>query len=215
MRFAVALPWWGYASAFGAALVLGWLAYARVPVKLTTGKRLELSALRALTLTLLILILLRPIVMVPPAAANNSLLPILVDVSRSMRLKDDGGAPRIERAQAMVKDLQAQLGREYRLELLTFGDALTSLTDVDRLAATARRSDLSGAIADLAERHRHDRLAGVIVLSDGGDTASQEAGEGRAIAAPVMTVGIGNADPPRDRQPDDGRAAPAWGLDRR
>ena len=35
MRFAVVLPWWGYALAFGAALVLGWLAYARVPVKLT------------------------------------------------------------------------------------------------------------------------------------------------------------------------------------
>ena len=208
MRFAVALPWWGYASAFGAALLLGWLAYARVPVKLTTGKRLGLSALRALTLTLLILILLRPIVMVPPAAANNSLLPILVDVSRSMRLKDDpstslgagDGPSRIERAQAMVKDLQAQLGKEYRLELLAFGDALTAVTDVDRLAATARRSDLSGAIADLAERHRHDRLAGVIVLSDGGDTASQEAGEGRVIGAPVMTVGIGSADPPRDRE---------------
>ena len=208
MRFAVALSWWGYASAFGAALVLGWLAYARVPVKLTTGKRLGLSALRALTLTLLILILLRPIVMVPPAAANNSLLPILVDVSRSMRLKDlstslgagDDGPSRIERAQAMVKDLQAHLGKEYRLELLAFGDALTAVTDVDRLAATARRSDLSGAIADLAERHRHDRLAGVIVLSDGGDTASQEAGEGRVIGAPVMTVGIGSADPPRDRE---------------
>jgi len=208
MRFAVALPWWGYASAFGAALLLGWLAYARVPVKLTTGKRLGLSALRALTLTLLILILLRPIVMVPPAAANNSLLPILVDVSRSMRLKDlstslgagDDGPSRIERAQAMVKDLQAHLGKEYRLELLAFGDALTAVTDIDRLAATARRSDLSGAIADLAERHRHDRLAGVIVLSDGGDTASQEAGEGRVIGAPVMTVGIGSADPPRDRE---------------
>ena len=93
MRFAVALPWWGYASAFGAALVLGWLAYARVPVKLTAGKRFGLSALRALTLTLLILILLRPIVMVPPAAANNSLLPILVDVSRSMRLKDPSSSP--------------------------------------------------------------------------------------------------------------------------
>ena len=208
MRFAVTLPWWGYASAFGAALVLGWLAYARVPVKLTAGKRFGLSALRALTLTLLILILLRPIVMVPPAAANNSLLPILVDVSRSMRLKDAStslgaggdGPPRIERAQAMVKDLQAQLGKEYRIELLAFGEALAAVTDVDRLAATARRSDLSGAIADLAERHRHDRLAGVIVLSDGGDTAAQEAGEGRAIAAPVMTVGIGNPDPPRDRE---------------
>src|SRR5262245_60124521 len=126
MRFTVVLPWWGYASAFGAAIVLGWLAYARVPVKLTPGKSLELSALRSLTLIVLILILLRPIVMVPPAAAANSLLPILVDVSRSMRLKDpstsaaasDDGRSRIERAQSIVSDLQAQLGQEYRLELL-------------------------------------------------------------------------------------------------
>ena len=40
----------------------------------------------------------------------------------------------------------------------------------------------------------------MIVLSDGGDTAPQEAGEGRAIAAPVMTVGIGSPDAPRDRE---------------
>ena len=200
MRFAVVLPWWGYALAFGAALVLGWLAYAHVPVKLTPGRRIGLSALRAVTLLLLILILLRPVVMVPPASANNSLLPILVDVSRSMRLKDGDGPSRLERAQAIVKDLQAQLGKEYRLEILTFGETLAATTDIDRVAATARRSDLSGAIADLAERHRNDRLAGVIVLSDGGDTAPQETGEGRAIGAPVMTVGIGDADAPRDRE---------------
>lgn len=200
MRFAVVLPWWGYALAFGAAMTLGWLAYARVPVSLGAGRRFGLSALRAFTLILLIVILLRPVVMVPPAAANNSLLPILVDVSRSMRLRDDDGPSRLERAQAMVKDLQTQLGKEYRIELMSFGEALTAAPDIDRLAATARRSDLSGAIADLAERHRHDRLAGVIVLSDGGDTAPQEAGEGRTIAAPVMTVGIGNVHAPRDRE---------------
>src|SRR6187200_1057427 len=89
MRFAVVLPWWGYALAFGAAVILGWLAYARVPVTLTPGKRLGLSALRAFTLLLLLAILLRPVITVPPTAANNSLLPILVDVSRSMRLRDN------------------------------------------------------------------------------------------------------------------------------
>ena len=66
-----------------------------------------------------------------------------------------------------MRDLQAQLGKEYRLELLTFGETLAAASDVDRLAATARRSDLSGAIADLAERHspaervgRRDRVVG-------------------------------------------------------
>jgi uncharacterized membrane protein len=200
MRFAVLLPWWGYLLLFSAAIVLGWLAYARTPIKLTPGSRIGLSALRALTLLLLIVILLRPVVMVPPSSANNSLLPVLVDVSRSMRLKDGDTQTRLERAQSLVRDLQSQLGKEYRLEILTFGETLAAATDVDHLAATARRSDLSGAMADLTERHRHDRLAGVIVLSDGGDTAAQEARATHAINAPVMTVGIGSAAMPRDRE---------------
>ena len=200
MRFAVLLPWWGYLLLFGSAIVLGWLAYARVPIKLTWGSRIGLSALRAITLTALIVMLLRPVVMVPPAAANNSLLPILVDVSRSMRLKEGSEPSRIAQAQALVRDLQDQIGKEYRLELLTFGETLAAATTVDQLSATARRSDLSGAMADLAERHKNDRLAGVIVLSDGGDTAAQETRSSRGISAPVMTVGIGNPSLPRDRE---------------
>lgn len=212
MRFAVVWPWWGYALAFGAALVLGWLAYARSPIQLRPASRIALSALRAITLSVLIAILLRPIVMVPPAAAKNSVLPVLVDISRSMRLHDLDGPSRLESAQAIVRDLQQQLGAEYRLELLTFGDTLAAATDVEQLAATARRSDLSGAIADLAERYPPSlggssasyggqvRVAGVIVLSDGGDTAATEERTGRAIDAPVFTIGIGNAEAPRDRE---------------
>ena len=40
MRFAVALPWWGYVLAFAAALAFAWLAYARVAV----GARAAASA---------------------------------------------------------------------------------------------------------------------------------------------------------------------------
>lgn len=208
MRFAVVWPWWGYALAFGAALGLGWLAYARAPITLQPGSRFGLSALRASSLCLLIAILLRPIVMVPPAAAKNSVLPVLVDISRSMRLRDSDGPSRLESAQAIVRELQKQLGQDYRLELLTFGDTLTAATDVEQLAANARRSDLSGAIADLAERYpppaaasgKTGPIAGVIVLSDGGDTAATEERSGRPIDAPVFTVGIGNADAPRDRE---------------
>lgn len=199
MQFAVLLPWWGYLLAVAAALAVAWLAYARVPLDLSPGARVLLTGLRALTLLLLVAILLRPVVLVPPEAARNSLLPILVDVSRSMRLTDGDGPSRLERAQVIVRDLQARLSSEYRLELLTFGEGLAP-GDVDRLAATARRSDLSGAIADLADRHRDDRLAGVIVISDGGDTAAHESDAARTIRAPVIAVGVGGAAAGRDRE---------------
>jgi uncharacterized membrane protein len=201
VRFAVGLPWWGYALAFAGAIALAWLAYTRAAVRLTPGTRATLIALRALTLLLLIAILLRPVVTVPPAAANNSVLPVLVDVSRSMRLTDaEDGAARLDRAKAIVRDLQARLSSEYRLEVLSFGESLAAVPDVERLAPTARRSDLSGAVSDLAERYKSTRVAGVIVLSDGGDTAPQEADTGRSINAPVITVGIGDRDPARDRE---------------
>ncbi len=206
MRFAVILPWWGYVLAFAGAIVLAWLAYARAAVRLTPATRAMLSGLRALTLILLIAILLRPVVMVPPAAANNSLLPVLVDVSRSMRLADaEDGAARLDRAKAIVRELQAQLSSEYRIELLSFGESLAAVPDVERLAAAARRSDLSGALSDLAERYASraagsGRIAGVIVLSDGGDTAPQELETGRSIDAPVIAVGIGEVNPARDRE---------------
>ena len=211
MRFAVSLPWWGYLLTVLGALALAWLAYARVPVKLTPATRATLTTLRFLTLMLLIVVLLRPVVMVPPAAANNSLLPVLVDVSRSMRLTDGGGATRLERAKAIVRDLQARVSSEYRIELLTFGETLAATTDVERLAATARRSDLSGALADVRERYRPPtpgrpgsggagRVAAIIVLSDGGDTAPQEAKAGRAVDAPILAVGIGGSELARDRE---------------
>ncbi len=200
MKFAVVLPWWGYALAFGSALVLAWLAYARVPIRLAPGMRVLLTGLRAVTLILLIAILLRPVVLVPPAAARNSLLPVLVDVSRSMRLDTGDGVSRLDRAREIVRDLQAAISSDYKIELLTFGDALAPAT-LEQMSATARRSDLTGALADLADRHRRDRVAGVIVLSDGGDTSPQEGNAGaRLVEAPVLAVGIGRAEASRDRE---------------
>ncbi len=201
MRFAVTLPWWGYFLAFTSAIVLAWLAYQRVPVRLPASARATLTALRAITLMLLIAILLRPVVVVPPASANNSVLPVLVDVSRSMRIADAGdAASRVDRAKSIVRDLQSRLSSEYRIELLSFGESLAAVPDIERVAATARRSDLSGAMADIAERYRGTRVAGIVVLSDGGDTAPQEADAVRALDAPVIAVGIGDTAPGRDRE---------------
>lgn len=199
MQFAVLLPLWGYVLVFAGALVLAWLAYARVPIVLTPASRIALTTLRALTLLLLIAILLRPVKLIPPAGGLNSLVPVLVDISRSMRLADGDGPSRIERAQAIVRDLQTRLGADYRVEVLTFGEALAA-GDVDHLAATARRSDLTSAVAALADRHRDDRVASVIVLSDGGDTSDQENQASQSASAPVLAVGIGSTAAERDRE---------------
>src|SRR5512139_3642677 len=100
MRFAVTLPWWGYLLAFGAALALTWLAYARTP--LPPRRRAVLTVLRAATLVFLVAVLLRPVQVLPPSSGRDRLVPVLVDISRSMSLADGSGPARLEQAAALV-----------------------------------------------------------------------------------------------------------------
>src|SRR5574341_1359325 len=124
MRFAVALPRWGYVIVFAAAVLLAWVSYARLALTLNRRQRALLTALRALTLVLLVAFLLRPVLFVEAQTGSDSLVPILVDVSRSMRIADAGAdaaanSTRIERAAAVVKDFQQLAGSSVRTELVT------------------------------------------------------------------------------------------------
>ncbi len=198
VQFAIALPWWGYGLAFGAALALAWLAYARVAVPLSPLPRAVLTTLRALTLVIIVIFLLRPVQFVQAEGARDSVVAILVDVSRSMRLVD-GAEARIDRARVIGGELQVQLSGHFQTELLSFGETLTR-TEPAQLGADARRSDLSSGLTALADRYRGRRLAGVVVISDGGDTSPEEAGSRRALGVPVFTVGVGSAATVRDRE---------------
>jgi uncharacterized membrane protein len=198
VQFAVALPWWGYGLAFATALVFGWLAYARVAVPLSRFQRAVLTTLRTATLVLIVIFLLRPVQFVQTEGARDSVVAILVDVSRSMRLVD-GSEARIERARTIASELQSQLSAQFQTELLSFGETLTR-TEPSQLGADARRSDLSNGLSGLADRYRGRRLAGVVVISDGGDTSPEEVGRRRELGVPVFSVGVGSAHALRDRE---------------
>ena len=198
MHFAVALPWWGYVLAFAVATACAWWAYARVAVALTRGQRALLIALRAATLILIVIFLLRPVTFVPIAGARDSVVAILVDTSRSMRIADAGGS-RMERARQVATELQKAIGTEFRTDVLSFGESLAR-ADLSRLTPDARRSDLSGALTAVADRYKGQRLGGVVVLSDGGDTSASEAGTTRALGVPVFAVGIGARTVAKDRE---------------
>ena len=133
------------------------------------------------------------------AGARDSVVAILVDSSRSMRIADADG-PRIERARALgERRCRSQIGAEFRTEVMTFGESLAR-ADVDRMTPDARRSDLSGALTALADRYKGQRLGGVVLLSDGGDTSASEAGTSRVLDVPVFGVGVGSPSVSQDRE---------------
>jgi uncharacterized membrane protein len=186
-------PWWALVAALAGVAFLTWREYSRALIG--RHQRVTLAALRAITLLLLLLFLMRPVA-VSDGAPRGTVVPILVDVSRSMRIADAGGRPRIQRAREVAGQLALALGREFTVETLGFGETLDPL-DPQRAEAAAPRTDLSAALTAVADRYRGRALAGIVVVSDGADT-----GDGAVPAGmpPIYTVPVGSLQPLRDRE---------------
>jgi uncharacterized membrane protein len=192
VTFAEVWPWWALVLALAAVGVLSWRAYA---APLVPRRRRTLVALRATTLLLLLAFLMRP-VLVGPSSASGAVVPILLDVSRSMRIADADGARRVDRARATATRIAARLAGQFEVELLGFGEQLAALP-AGGVDASANRTDLSGALAAAADRYRGRAVAGIVLLSDGGDTSGFRGAPG---VAPVYAIGIGRAADLRDRE---------------
>ena len=131
------------------------------------------------------------------------MVPVLVDVSRSMRLTDADGQSRIARASSLVQsELLPALSTSYRPQLFAVGDSFAAAT-AESLSARARRSDLAGALTRVRERFRDERVAGIVLISDGADTGGAGDAARQALPAdlpPVFAVGVGAAAGIRDRE---------------
>jgi uncharacterized membrane protein len=197
VTFANPLSPWAFALVAAAAFAVAWMTYRRAP--LSRGARIVLTALRYSTLLLLVLFLMRPVARSSDGDARDAIVPILVDTSRSMSIQDAEGQRRIVRARAIVAEtLLPALSPKFRTELLAYGDDLSALP-VDALHAGARRSDVSGALRAVRDRYRGQPVAGIVLLSDGGDTS----GTGEAIAGegpPIFPVAVGSETAGRDRE---------------
>jgi uncharacterized membrane protein len=199
VTFANPLPPWLLVAIVAGAAALAFLAYRRLAV--SPPRRAVLMALRFLTLLLLVVLLMRPVMRVDSADTRDVVVPVLVDTSRSMGIEDAGTRRRIDHARDTVaRELLPALGPRFKVELLAFGDGLAPAAAAD-FAATARRSDLAGALAAVQERYRGRPVAGIVVLSDGGDTsgvASQITSS--EVPVPVFPIGVGSSTVGRDRE---------------
>ena len=122
LTFTNGLPWWGVVLVTGALGVIAWRAYANRLVP--RPRRDVLVALRFVTLAALMIFLLRP-VRVSDDGLRNVVVPILVDVSRSMSIEDADGLRRIDRARDLLtRELLPALANQFHVEVLGFGDRL-------------------------------------------------------------------------------------------
>jgi uncharacterized membrane protein len=200
MHFAYPLPWWLVAFVAAAIGGLAFAAYRRPLAPLSRPRRTLLASCRALVLGAIVLFVCRPFVLGAPAAGQGTVVPVLVDISRSMRLNDADGQTRIARATDLLRsELMPALSRQFTPELYSVGERLEPAS-LDRLRADDRRSDLAGALAAVRERYHGQHVAGIVLLSDGNDTGHSGMPPAPDAGAPVFTIGLGRPDGIRDRE---------------
>lgn len=186
-----------------AVLIVGY-AYGRVRT-LRPADRMVLGTLRALALLVVLGCLLRPGLVVASAVPQRNVFAVLVDDSRSMRIRDVDGASRasaVERVFADSSALVQKLGERFALRRFRFAARAEPLASVGGLQATGTRSDLARAMDDVREELAGMPLAGVVLVSDGADNGTTKYDDAllalRARRVPVYTVGVGEESFARD-----------------
>lgn len=197
MRFAAPVSWWMAGLLLAGAAVVALYAYRGLITPLSLRRRSVLIGLRFLALVLLLLGLAEP-VRLEPAPPDDAIVPILLDRSRSMALADADGSSRLDAAVALVRDrLTPVLADRVQIEVWGFGDTATR-TDLESVRPEAGRSDLTGALNAVRAHYADRPVAGLVVVSDGGDTGGGAVDTSPTV--PVHVVGVGAPTLTRDRE---------------
>jgi uncharacterized membrane protein len=186
--------------------------YLRPRVRLSKGTTATLIALRLTLLTLMVVLLLRPVVVVSSVIPRSSYVAMVIDDSVSMKLRDvPGGATRLETVkQALLNTNSGQqsflnrLDNKFKTNLYGFSGGLARLKDANDLYGEGRTSDVAGALDETIKRSSGMPLSAVVLATDGAANVPRNLAavlrELRARDIPVFTVGVGNTSRPMDAE---------------
>jgi uncharacterized membrane protein len=183
---------------------------------LARSRRIVLGALRGALLLLLLVMLNRPMATLVQTRAEPSLLALLVDDSASMGVPDVREQSRLSAVQqALTPELLADVGRTHHLKLYRFsetaapvpaatqpatrpagegeGDAAGLARSLAALEPRGQATRLSAAVLRVAQELQGQRLAGVVLFSDGREVpaASPDPRPLREMSVRVYSVPVG------------------------
>ena len=186
------------------ALALIAVMYSRVRA-VRRRDRIVLATMRAACVLLVLACLMRPTVVLSSAVNQRNVFAVLLDDSRSMRLRDVNGTARLAAMQGVFADtagLMRKLSQRFALRVFRFAADAGPASGAAALTGAGGRTDLAGALDVTREDLAGMPLAGVVVVTDGADNGGGDLSSAllalRARRVPVYTVGVGQERFARD-----------------
>jgi uncharacterized membrane protein len=173
-----------------------------------TRDRVVLAGIRLAILAIILVCLFRPLLVVRAAATQQNVVGVLIDDSRSMQIADRDGQPRAKYATeefgAPTRGVLKALADRFTVRTFKFSSAPTRVTQESDLTFTGSQSRLGAALAGVRQELAGLPVAGLVMVSDGADTADESLGEAllalKAESLPAFTVGVGQDTLARDIQ---------------
>jgi len=170
------------------SLVTVSLCLLGIYILLDRGKDKRFLAWRIFNACLLLAVALQPKI-VHYVKDNRPVLAVAADVSESMRLTE-----RTASAQKFLESRREELGRYFRIRSFAFSSVAQEAKNAAQLfrARPGDGTDISGSLSEI-KRDIGDDLAGVLLLSDGNNTApSAQESWARELNVPVFPVLLGS-----------------------
>lgn len=186
-----------------------YVAWTYGQVRALEGRpRLILLTTRLALLLIVVFTLLRPMLLLRVAVPQQNVVGVLVDDSRSMQVNDEVAGTRADyvRQAAGSSDapLLAAIGQRFVPRVFRFSSSAERVRGAGDLTFQGTATRLGDAIDRVREELSGLPVAGLVVISDGADTAEttidQPVAALRAEGIPVFAVGVGKEQLSRDLQ---------------
>jgi uncharacterized membrane protein len=192
----------------GLAAVVAIATYRTGGPRVRPRDRMVLAGLRVALIALVAVCLFRPVLVVKAAVPQQNFLAVLLDDSRSMQIADHGSTPRAtfvrQEFGAPDRGVLKSLSDKFMVRTFRFSTAASRLDAEDELTFSGHQSRLGAALEGARQELAGLPLAGIVMVSDGADTAQNALGESllalKSQDVPVFTIGVGRESLARDIQ---------------
>ena len=184
-----------------AAAVVAIAFYRTTLPPVSRGKRILLTTLRGLALSLIVLLLCEPLIRLLYTRSVPPALTVLVDDSRSMSIVDGAGKRSDVERSLLQSSTLASLSDRATVRILPFGTTMLLRDGIaaDSLSFAQDGTDIAAALSAVHQSDRILHSRAVLLLTDGIITLGQNPLPSlSSFPFPVTTVAIGDSSEQRD-----------------
>ena len=184
-----------------AALAIAFVSYRVLRSRVEWRERLVLGALRVAALAIILFCIFRPVLVVKAAVAQQNVVGILIDDSRSMQLPESNTATgsRAERVRQTFANpdspIMKALSEKFLIRTFRFSSSTGRVSAPGDLTFSGTQTRLANAIESARQELAGLPVSGLVLVSDGADTTDATVADAllasKAESLPVFTVGVG------------------------